>query len=166
MIKLVRTNPKHKDFTALVKLLDADLAIRDGEDHDFYNQFNKLDNINHVVVLYRNDTPLGCGAIKEFELGAMEVKRMFTMHNARGKGFASKILTELENWAKELAYKRLILETGVQQPEAIALYKKCGYTTITNYGQYAGVENSICFEKVLPSYPEASGLPKGKDFML
>ncbi|MDY7395432.1 GNAT family N-acetyltransferase [Aureibaculum sp. 2210JD6-5] len=149
MIKLVRTNSKNKDFIDLVKLLDADLAIRDGEDHDFYNQFNKLDSIKHTVVLYENEIPLGCGAIKEFESNIMEVKRMFTLPKSRGKGIASQILTELENWAKELNFKKLILETGVNQPEAIALYEKSGFKRISNYGQYAGVENSFCFEKIL-----------------
>ena len=149
MIKLIRTNSENIDFVSLVELLDADLAIRDGEDHDFYNQFNKLDNINHVVVLYDNEIPTGCGAIKEFTFDTMEVKRMFTLPNARGKGIASQILIELENWAKELSYKRIVLETGIKQPEAIALYKKCNYNVILNYGQYAGVENSVCFEKII-----------------
>ncbi|QCX39824.1 GNAT family N-acetyltransferase [Aureibaculum algae] len=149
MVKLIRTNSANKDFIELVKLLDADLAIRDGEDHDFYNQFNKLDSINHVVVLYENEIPIGCGAVKEFESSTMEVKRMFTLHEARGKGVASKVLNELEKWTAELFYTRLVLETGLQQPEAIALYEKCGYNKITNYGQYAGVENSVCFEKVI-----------------
>ena len=149
MVKLIRTNSANKDFIELVKLLDADLAIRDGEDHDFYNQFNKLDSINHVVVLYENEIPKGCGAVKEFESSTMEVKRMFTLHEARGKGVASKVLNELEKWTAELFYTRLVLETGLQQPEAIALYEKCGYNKITNYGQYAGVENSVCFEKVI-----------------
>ncbi|MBJ2175476.1 GNAT family N-acetyltransferase [Aureibaculum sp. A20] len=149
MVKLIRTNSANKDFIALVKFLDADLAIRDGEDHDFYNQFNKLDSINHVVVLYENEIPIGCGAVKEFESSTMEVKRMFTLHEARGKGAASKVLNELEKWTAELFYTRLVLETGLQQPEAIALYEKCGYNKISNYGQYAGVENSVCFEKVI-----------------
>lgn len=149
MITIKRTHSQYKDFTALVQLLDADLAIRDGDDHEFYNQFNKLDSIKHVVILYENTIPLGCGAIKEYEPGTMEVKRMFTLHNARGKGIASKVLTELENWASELGYEKCILETGLQQPEAIALYKKCGYKISSNYGQYAGVENSVCFEKYL-----------------
>lgn len=149
MMKLVRTTSKNNDFIELVKLLDADLAIRDGDDHDFYNQFNKLDSIKHVVVLYENNAPIGCGAIKKFESSRAEVKRMFTLHEARGKGIASRVLTELENWATELNFKKLILETGVNQPEAIALYKKCGFNRIPNYGQYAGIENSFCFGKGL-----------------
>ena len=96
MIKIVRTSSENKDFIDLVKLLDADLAERDGDDHAFYHQFNKIDIINHAVVLYENRKPLGCGAIKEFDSTAMEVKRMYTSPESRGKGIATKILLELE----------------------------------------------------------------------
>ncbi len=80
----------------------------------------------------------------------MEVKRMYTSPESRGKGIASAVLKELEKWAAELSYKKCLLETGKKQPEAIALYLKSSYNIIPNYGQYAGVENSVCFEKKLP----------------
>jgi GNAT superfamily N-acetyltransferase len=149
MIKLIRTNSGNQDFVELVKLLDADLAKRDGEEHSFYSQFNKIDKIKHAVVAYENDKPVSCGAIKEFASNIMEVKRMYTLPVSRGKGIATKVLTELEIWATELHYKKCILETGRKQPEAIELYKKNGYKIIPNYGQYAEVENSLCFEKKL-----------------
>lgn len=149
MIILNRTNSENKSFQTLVQALDADLKIRDGEEHDFYNQFNKTDMINHVVVAYEGNEAVGCGAVKEFSSGSMEVKRMYVPPAHRGKGIASQILKELENWCRELNYKKCILETGRKQPEAIELYKKNEYTIIPNYGQYEGVENSVCFEKVL-----------------
>ena len=127
--------------------MDADLAIRDGDAHAFYDQFNKIDNIRYVVVAYEENKPAGCGAIKEYKPDTMEVKRMYVLPGNRKRGIASGILTELERWAKELSYSKCILETGKGQPEAIELYKKRGYTLIPNYGQYAGVENSLCFEK-------------------
>jgi len=74
---------------------------------------------------------------------------MYTLPDSRGKGVASLILAELERWAAELSYGKCVLETGKRQPEAIGLYKKRGYQLIPNYGQYTGVENSVCFEKVL-----------------
>jgi GNAT superfamily N-acetyltransferase len=132
-----------------VRLLDAGLAIVDGDDHSFYSQFNKIDMIRFVVVAYEDEKPVGCGAIKEFEPGTMEVKRMYVSPDERGKGIASKILNELEDWANELSCTRCLLETGKRQPEAIGLYKKSGYIQIPNYGQYANVENSVCFEKIL-----------------
>jgi putative acetyltransferase len=149
MINIIRTGSDNHDFIELVKLLDADLAIRDGDKHAFYDQFNKIDNIRYVVVVYENNIRAGCGAIKEYKPDSMEVKRMYVLPENRKKGIASKILAELEVWASELLYSKCILETGKGQPEAIELYKKNGYTRIPNYGQYAGVENSLCFEKRL-----------------
>lgn len=147
MDKLIRTNSDNHDFIELVKQLDKELAERDGTDHSFYSQFNKIDKIKYAVVAYENNKPIGCGAIKEFSSDAMEIKRMYTLPQYRGKGIAGKILNELEKWAVELSYKKCVLETGKRQPEAIALYKKNGYKIILNYGQYIGIENSICFEK-------------------
>ncbi len=147
MIGITRTNSNDHDFRALVRFLDADLAKRDGTNHAFYAQFNTIDKIKHVVLAYENEKPLGCGAMKEYEANTMEIKRMYVSPESRNKGIATKILSELEHWAGELSYARCILETGKKQTEAIALYKKNGYTLIPNYGQYAEVENSLCFEK-------------------
>jgi GNAT superfamily N-acetyltransferase len=149
MIKIKRTDSNDQDFIELVKYLDADLAQRDGSEHFYYAQFNKIDKIKYCIVAYENDNPISCGAIKEFAPNIMEVKRMYTIPGSRGKGIATKILTELEKWATELFYEKCILETGKRQSEAVALYKKNGYKLIPNYGQYAGIENSLCFEKEL-----------------
>ena len=145
----LHTNATHPDFISLVKNLDADLAQRDGRDHAFYNQFNKVDTIKHAVVAYENGKPVACGALKAYAPGIMEVKRMYTLPESRGKNIATQVLAELETWARELGYKTCILETGLRQPEAIRLYEKSGYRRIANYGQYAGVANSVCFEKHL-----------------
>jgi putative acetyltransferase len=149
MIKIIRTDSGNQDFIELVKCLDADLAIRDGDDHAFYAQFNKTVNLKYVVVVYENEIPTACGALKEFAANTIEIKRMYTAPGCRGKGIATMVLAELEKWAAELSYKKCILETGKKQPEAIGLYKKNGYKSIPNYGQYAGIVNSVCFEKVV-----------------
>lgn len=147
MIELKRTDSRDPDFVALVKQLDAYLAEMDGDAHSFYAPFNTVDAIKHVVVAYEDGKPAGCGAIKAYAPDTMEIKRMYTAPECRGKGVASRILTELETWAVELGYARCILETGRRQAEAIGLYHKNGYTMIPNYGQYIGVEDSVCFEK-------------------
>jgi len=149
MYKINRTNTDDLDFQELVVELDKDLAIRDGEDHYFYAQFNKISAIKYAVVLYENEIAIGCGAIKEYEEDVMEIKRIFVRLEKRGNGIASIILKELENWTKELGFKKCILETGIKQPEAISLYKKNNFVIIKNYGQYAEVENSVCFEKLI-----------------
>ena len=147
MIKFVKTNAKNADFLSLVKRLDAALKITDGVDHIFYSQFNKVDNIKHILVAYDDKVPVGCGAIKAYSDTCMEVKRMFVDETKRGEGLGLEILTRLEKWAAQLGCDSCILETGKRQVDAIALYKKAGYNVIENYGQYSGVENSVCFEK-------------------
>jgi putative acetyltransferase len=147
MLQLTRTTSENPDFRALVQLLDQDLAKRDGAEHTFYAQFNKIDKINHVVVAYLDGTPVGCGAFKEFSAELLEVKRMFVQPTHRGQGIAQAVLAELERWAHELRYAGCVLETGKKQPEAIALYQRSGYALIPNYGQYVGVDNSVCMQK-------------------
>jgi GNAT superfamily N-acetyltransferase len=123
------------------------LAERDGADHSFYAQFNTIQKIKYVVLAYEENQHLGCGGIKEFDVGTMEVKRMYVSPEFRGQGIAAKILAELEGWASEMSVTKCVLETGKRQPEAIRLYTKSGYRIIPNYGQYAAMDNSICFEK-------------------
>lgn len=144
-----RTDAQDVDFQKLVKWLDRELAVRDGDDHDFYDQFNKIDSIKYAVVLYVDETPVACGAIKAYDGQTMEIKRMYTAEAYRGKGLATAVLTELIAWAQELGAHKCILETGIRQPEAIGLYEKNGFTAIPNYGQYADVADSRCFEKMV-----------------
>jgi putative acetyltransferase len=149
MTELIRTDSANADFIVLVQNLDQELSVVDGKDHSFYSQFNKIDAIKHAVVAFKEGSPVACGAIKEYQPGIVEVKRMYTLPSERGKGMAGIILAELEKWAGELGYEKCVLETGKRQPDAIALYRKHGYSIIPNYGQYIGVENSVCFEKVI-----------------
>lgn len=147
-MKLLRTNSENQDFKQLVKMLDEYLAYVDGDDHAFYDQFNKIDALQHCIVLLEEENPVGCGAIKGYDGETAEIKRMFMIPEFRGKGYASAILNELEQWAKELQFKKVILETGTGQKEAIKLYRKT-YEQIENYGQYKGVDTSVCFSKEL-----------------
>ncbi|MDB5278511.1 MAG: family N-acetyltransferase [Ferruginibacter sp.] len=149
MITIKRTNSDDSHFRELVQQLDADLKIRDGDEHAFYAQFNKTATIKYALVAYDGDVPAGSGAIRELNPDTMEVKRMFVLPAYRGKGIASAMLQMLETWSVELGYKKCVLETGKNQPEAIALYKKSNYKIIPNYGQYQSMTNSVCFEKEL-----------------
>jgi len=149
MTTLKRTTSDDADFQALVVMLDRDLAIRDGDEHDFYHQFNKINTLKNAVVAYIDNVAVSCGAFKEYAGGTVEIKRMYTLPEHRGKRIAAEILTELERWARELNYTSCILETGKKQPEAIRLYERSGYILIPNYGQYANIENSVCMRKVL-----------------
>lgn len=147
VISLSRTDSQDSDFVELVGQLDRYLAEIDGDETPFYSQYNKIVGMKHCLVAYENESPVGCGAIKQFDKSTVEIKRMFTVEASRGKGVATRIVEALEVWAGELGYDRCILETGRRQPNAIALYLKSGYKKIENYEPYVGVENSVCFEK-------------------
>lgn len=148
MLHLKRTTSENTDFQKLTALFDEYLIIIDGDEKDFFAQFNQI-NLKNVVVCYDNDIAVGCGAFKEYEPQIAEIKRMFVHPEHRNKGIASRVLTELESWAKELRYEKCILETSCKLENAILLYKKSGYATIDNYGQYIGVESSVCMEKII-----------------
>lgn len=148
-MKLVRCTNDSNDFRELVVLLDNDLDSRYGVLQEHYNQFNRIEANNTVVVAYLEDIPVGCGCFKKFDNDSVEIKRMFVKDDFRGKGIARKILTELEKWAAETGYKNTVLETGCKQFEAINFYTNFGYYRIGNFGQYAGNTNSICMSKSL-----------------
>ncbi|WP_316840409.1 GNAT family N-acetyltransferase [Pedobacter gandavensis] len=154
-VHLSRTNPDHLDFRKLIELLDENLAESNGEDQSFFNQFNKTDEIKHVIIAYMEGVAIGCGSIKEFAPGTMELKRMFVHPEFRNAGIASKILVHLERWAHEMGYERCILETGEKQKEAVILYEKRGYQRISNYGQYENIVGSVCMEKKLKDLSSA-----------
>ncbi|WP_298761043.1 GNAT family N-acetyltransferase [uncultured Psychroserpens sp.] len=149
MIKIIRTDSKNEDFSDLIKELDAYLKVTDGDEHEFYNQFNGIDVLNHVILVYDQNEAVACGAFKEFNTSSVEIKRMYTKPQTRGKGLASQVLSALETWAHELGYTACVLETGIRQKEAVQFYKKNNYTNIPNYGQYINMTNSLCFEKKL-----------------
>lgn len=148
-MKLVQTNQTSKDFQQLVALLDAELAIRDGDDHDFYHQFNGIDALDHVVVAYSNNKAMGCGAFKVHNKQQIEIKRMYVLPAARKKGYAAAILSALETWATDIGFGEAILETGKAQVEALSFYPKQGYLVIPNFPPYIGIDNSVCFSKPL-----------------
>ena len=147
MTSIIRTNSVNPDFQSLNTLLNQELAVIDGDDHAFYSQYNHTDQINHIVLAYQNQKLAGCGGMKKFAKGVMEIKRMYTLPEFRGRGIASTILSEIERWASDENYSTCILETGKRQEDAVALYRKNAYREIPNYGPYVGVDNSICFEK-------------------
>ena len=149
MIEIKRTSSSEIDFQHLVSELDGELSTRNGETNEFFAQYNKIDQIKNVIIATIDNKPVGCGAMKAYDSDTMEIKRMFVPIEMRGKGIAVHILKNLEKWAKEMNYSKCILETGNKMPEAIRLYEKSNYKVVPNYGQYNGIEDSICFEKHL-----------------
>jgi putative acetyltransferase len=145
---LVKTTSENPDFQTLTQLFDEYLVDIDGDEKDFFAQYNQI-YLDHVIVCYEEGQAIGCGAFKPYEAEVAEIKRMFVLPNQRGKGIAQAILNELELWAKNTGYHFCLLETSNKLTNAIALYRKSGYTIIPNYGQYAGVESSVCMKKTI-----------------
>lgn len=143
-----RTNANDTDFKQLVELLDEELRVLDGDEHVFYAKLNKTGNID-AVVAYIDGRAVGCGAIRPFSGEAMEIKRMYVLPEFRRAGVATAVVADLEKWTRELGYPSCVLETGKNQPWAIALYNRLGFIETPNYGKYAGVANSRCFKKTL-----------------
>ncbi|MGW4489130.1 GNAT family N-acetyltransferase [Amycolatopsis sp. NPDC004368] len=108
------------------------------------------------LIGYLDDVPVASGAWRAhdgptpaFRPGDIELKRMYVVESARGKGFARAILAELERTAVAAGRRRAVLETGTAQPEAIALYRSSDYTEIPGFGVYSGEPDNRCFGKNL-----------------
>jgi GNAT superfamily N-acetyltransferase len=102
-----------------------------------------------IIALSENNEAVATGALKHYNFETIEIKRMFVLKEFRGQGISKQILFELEKIAKELNYKRIILETGTKQPEAISLYRKYNYKEIKCYDRHASDPTSVCFEKIV-----------------
>ncbi|MGN0145470.1 MAG: GNAT family N-acetyltransferase [Clostridium sp.] len=148
-LKIVNTNSKNNDFKKLIKLLDEDLNERYGELQKQYDKYNKVDYINDVVIIYKDESPVACGAFKEHDTESIELKRIFVKKENRRQGLSKLIINELEELARSKGYKYALLETGKKQHEAINLYRNTGYEIIENYEPYKGNSNSICMKKNL-----------------
>ncbi len=147
-MKIIRTNSQNQEFKRLVQSLNLDLARRDGKTHPL-SQFNDISNLNYVVLALKNDKAIGCGAISKYNFNSMEIKRMYVSPETRGQRVGEKILSELEDWSKELGYSRCILFMGSKQPEAGKLYRRNNYNSIEKYGILKDIPDSICLSKDL-----------------
>jgi GNAT superfamily N-acetyltransferase len=106
------------------------------------------------LVLYEGDAPVACGGLRPLAPGVAEIKRMFVTAPARRRGHARALLAELERLARSLGMASVRLETGTNQPEALAMYAALGYEPITNYGYWKDSPLTRCFAKPLqPSAP-------------
>ena len=147
-MKIIRTTYLNPAFQELVAELNTDLANRDGKDHPL-SQFNEIIHLKHVVVVYLKNKAVGCGAITKYDLVATEIKRMYVLPSYRGQQLGENILSELENWTKELGLSKCILFMGVNQPEAMKLYLRNNFSVIENYGKLKDIPDSICLAKTL-----------------
>lgn len=145
----LRTANTHPDFITLTQQLDNELASRYGALQKQYDGHNVIAPIETAIVGYVDNDPVACGCFKCLDEVQVEIKRMFVTPLFRRKGYSYALLEALEAWAVSLGYAEAVLETGIGQPEAIALYTKVGYSIIPNYGVYMGMKNSVCMHKIL-----------------
>jgi putative acetyltransferase len=147
MTKIIQRNWDHPDFRELISLLDGEFRERYGAVQDEYDRHNTTGPATTILVAYEDEKAVGCGAFRVFDEKTVEIKRMFVRKEYRGKGISKLILNRLEEIAADMGYSTAVLETGIKQQEAIALYKKSGYTQTEKYGPYANLEFSICMSK-------------------
>jgi GNAT superfamily N-acetyltransferase len=104
-----------------------------------------------VFLVLRDDgAAVACGGLARFDADRAELKRMYAVPAARGRGLGRRVLVELEAAAQNLGYRGIVLETGDLQPEALGLYRSAGYERIPCYPPYDSRALSLCFEKRLP----------------
>jgi putative acetyltransferase len=137
---------------ALIGALNAELSARypeEGATHFRLDPEEVAPGRGAFVVAYLADEPAGCGAVRRIEAGIAELKRMFVAPARRGQGVGRAVLEALEAEARALGTTRLVLETGVRQPEALALYERAGFTRIPSFGEYVDSTLSVCLAKDL-----------------
>lgn len=139
----------------LIAALNEELTARypeEGANHFRLEAHEVAEGVGAFLVAYSGGTPLGCGAVRCIEPEVAEIKRMYVAPSARGRGIGGQLLDALEAEAHRLGVRRLVLETGPRQPEAIALYGRAGFVEIPLFGAYAESphpEFSVCMAKEL-----------------
>lgn len=144
-------DPRAPEARALVDLLDRDLYSRYPEASNLappdLAMFTPPGGL--FVVARLAGSPVACGALIFVDARLAEVKRMFVHPDHRGRGLSRRVLAELEERARDLGFTRVRLETGLRQPEALALYRSAGYVQTAKYAPYEDDPLSVCFSKAL-----------------
>ncbi|WP_353717338.1 GNAT family N-acetyltransferase [Dyadobacter sp. 676] len=149
MFQLIRTTSDNPDFQNLTTELDDELCRIYNTNKEDYEEYNRITGLPTVVLAYEDGIAIACGCFKPYDPQSIELKRMFVKPGFRGRGIASIMVSELEQWARGLGYRAAILETGKSQPEAIALYRKLGYSDIPHFGEFPEESRSVCLGKDL-----------------
>ena len=150
-MQIIYTHGNHPDFITLCNQLDHSLDIAMGgfDKREKFVPFNQANTMDMVVMLYSEETPIACGAYRQYDNRTAEIKRMFVNENYRGLGYGRTILQELNRITKERHFQRLLLETGDFLTAAVALYKSMGFSVIPNYPPYEKMSESLCMELII-----------------
>jgi putative acetyltransferase len=143
--------------TSLIAALNAELAAaypEPGATHFRLNPDEVAPGRGAFLVARVDGAPVGCGAVRRLDDHDAELKRMYVVPSARRRGVARALLSALESEARALGARRVILETGIRQTEALALYRRAGYVDIPPYGEYvASSDTSVCLARDLSRGP-------------
>ena len=145
-------SPRSADAVSLIARLTAELRTQytEAESRAVFAPEDAEQTGGAFLIARSGDgLAIGCVALRPLEVGVGEVKRMFVAPDWRGRKVGRLLLEAIEAAARERGYARLVLETGVRQTEAIALYERSGYEHIPAYGHYVGNAISVCFAKDL-----------------
>lgn len=138
---------------ALLDALNGELSAsypEPGATHFRLDAEEVADGRGTFLVVYREGAPVGCGALRVLDAGTAELKRMYLSPTERGIGLGRRLVAALEAEARAMGVRRLVLETGVRQVAALALYRATGFQPIPLYGEYClSPETSVCFGKDL-----------------
>ncbi len=152
-IRVVRTELTDRISRDLIEALNAELAglyPEPGANHFRLDPAETAPGRGAFLVVYRGDTPVGCGAVRLIDAEKGELKRMYVSPSERGRGLGRRLVAALEAEAQALGARRLVLETGVRQPAALALYRATGFQPIPLYGEYVlSPDTSVCLGKEL-----------------
>lgn len=134
------------DFILLCGELDDFLnhAIGGEEKREKYKQFNHVETMDSVAVVYDHAKPVGCGALRKYSGEEAEVKRVFVREEYRGKNIGGMLLENLITQAEKMGFGKLLLETGAFLEASVRLYQRYGFERIENYGAYRDMPESLC----------------------
>lgn len=153
MIVVSREDLDSPDAAALVGALNAELAAtyaEPGATHFSLDAAEVAPGQGAFFVARDDGQPVGCGAVRLLDAQTAELKRMYVAPEHRGRGVGRALVAELEAEARRLGATRIVLETGVRQDRALALYRSCGFEVIPLYGEYVqSPETSVCMGKSL-----------------
>ncbi|MCC8439785.1 MAG: GNAT family N-acetyltransferase [Liquorilactobacillus satsumensis] len=152
-MEIKKVNLTDQDFNRLIRILDNTLSsfnsdIQSTEKKE-YHAFNSVSDLTDAFVAFSLEEAIGCVATKHYATEVLEMKRLFVNPIARGAGIATKLVNTLESQAYSDGYKRIVVETGKNNSDAIRLYTKMNYQLIDNYPPYDGLSNSVCMSKNL-----------------
>ena len=153
MTTIVRAALTAEASRQLITALNAELSAmysEPGANHFGLDPAEVSGKRGAFLIVSHNGTPVGCGAVRLIDAETGELKRMYVVPSARGKGLSKQLVAALEAEARALGARRLVLETGIRQTAALALYRSAGFRPILLYGEYClSPETSVCLGKEL-----------------